>query len=236
MVTVEDASSVGAFSTFRPGQLAEAAIAAPIAAGTGVASSAVDVASISTASGGENKGRVFASPYARMLAKERQIDLAGVLGTGPNNRVIAADVMSFKPAATASTASVSVSVSGPSTLPSASSISDVRVTPKSPPPSPPLPPAVAVGVASSGATVHTVSSALASAYSISKKEVPHYYLSVEINVSSLQHMVNQLNQIGDGSAISINHLLIKAASKALLKVSCADWIDNFAAANTPSGA
>lgn len=37
-------------------------------------------------------GRIFASPLARRLAKERGIDLAGVKGSGPNGRIVKRDI------------------------------------------------------------------------------------------------------------------------------------------------
>jgi pyruvate dehydrogenase E2 component (dihydrolipoamide acetyltransferase) len=40
----------------------------------------------------ERRGRVKASPLARRIARERGIDLAAVVGTGPEGRVIAEDV------------------------------------------------------------------------------------------------------------------------------------------------
>jgi len=42
----------------------------------------------------ETRSRVFSSPYARTLAREKGIDLSGIAGTGPNGRVIAQDVSS----------------------------------------------------------------------------------------------------------------------------------------------
>jgi pyruvate dehydrogenase E2 component (dihydrolipoamide acetyltransferase) len=39
-----------------------------------------------------NGGRIKASPLARRLARERGIDLASVLGTGPDGRIVAEDV------------------------------------------------------------------------------------------------------------------------------------------------
>ena len=47
-------------------------------------------------------GRVFASPLARRIAKERNIDLARVSGSGPNGRVLKADVEAATAAAPAS--------------------------------------------------------------------------------------------------------------------------------------
>jgi pyruvate dehydrogenase E2 component (dihydrolipoamide acetyltransferase) len=36
------------------------------------------------------------SPYAKKLAGEKNIPLDQIEGTGPNNRIIAADVLEFK--------------------------------------------------------------------------------------------------------------------------------------------
>jgi pyruvate dehydrogenase E2 component (dihydrolipoamide acetyltransferase) len=40
---------------------------------------------------------VFASPLAKKLASERGIELAAIRGTGPHNRIIAADVEEYVP-------------------------------------------------------------------------------------------------------------------------------------------
>jgi len=40
-------------------------------------------------------GRVFASPRARKLAREREVDLAQVAGTGPNGRIVERDVATY---------------------------------------------------------------------------------------------------------------------------------------------
>lgn len=37
-------------------------------------------------------GRVIASPYARKLAREAGVDIAQATGSGPNGRIVAADV------------------------------------------------------------------------------------------------------------------------------------------------
>lgn len=39
--------------------------------------------------------RIIASPLAKSLAREKGIDLTHVTGTGPNNRIIKADVLEF---------------------------------------------------------------------------------------------------------------------------------------------
>ncbi len=46
----------------------------------------------------KTQGFVLASPIARRLAKEREIDLGDVTGTGPNGRVTEKDVLGYTPA------------------------------------------------------------------------------------------------------------------------------------------
>ena len=46
-------------------------------------------------------GRVKASPMARRIARERNIDIAQVVGTGPGGRITRDDVMSYQPPAAA---------------------------------------------------------------------------------------------------------------------------------------
>src|SRR5690606_15602964 len=41
-------------------------------------------------------GRIFASPLAKRIAKERGIDLATVKGTGPHGRIVKADLEGVK--------------------------------------------------------------------------------------------------------------------------------------------
>ena len=40
----------------------------------------------------EHVRRIIASPYAKRLARERGLDLASLLGSGPNGRIVAADL------------------------------------------------------------------------------------------------------------------------------------------------
>jgi pyruvate dehydrogenase E2 component (dihydrolipoamide acetyltransferase) len=48
-----------------------------------------------------SNGRVFASPLARRLAKEKGLDLGAVKGSGPHGRIIARDVEAARPGAAA---------------------------------------------------------------------------------------------------------------------------------------
>ena len=50
-------------------------------------------AAVATAPAGERTGRVKASPVARRIARELGVDLAVLVGTGPEGRIVKADVM-----------------------------------------------------------------------------------------------------------------------------------------------
>lgn len=82
-------------------------------------STAVDLGSVKVGSGvhlaSEGGKRVVASPYAKKLAKELGLDLSGVVGSGPNGRVVAKDVE----AAVVAAANVSVSGTGTAVAPEA---------------------------------------------------------------------------------------------------------------------
>ncbi|WP_137897940.1 biotin/lipoyl-containing protein, partial [Sphingomonas sp. 2SG] len=56
-------------------------------------------------------GRVKASPLARRIAAEKGIELSGVTGSGPNGRIVKADVESAKPGAAAPAAATGLALS-----------------------------------------------------------------------------------------------------------------------------
>ena len=70
-----------------------AATAAPIAPSAGIAPAVVPVVTVAGAVG----GRIIASPLAKRLASERGIDLRTVRGTGPDHRIVAADLDGVTP-------------------------------------------------------------------------------------------------------------------------------------------
>ena len=81
----------------------------PAAAGAAASSAAPAQSAASKAGAPQAKtegGFVLASPIARRLAKEKEIDLADVTGTGPNGRVTEKDVLAYTPAPTSTTATM----------------------------------------------------------------------------------------------------------------------------------
>ncbi|THU46698.1 hypothetical protein C4D60_Mb09t07640 [Musa balbisiana] len=64
------------------------------------------VAASSSTHPASDGGRIVATPYAKKLAKDLKVDLAGVAGTGPIGRIVAKDVEAAAAAAVASVPSV----------------------------------------------------------------------------------------------------------------------------------
>lgn len=187
MVTVEDASTIGSFSSFTaatsggdsapPKAAAPAAVpvAAPAAARK-AAPAAAPAASTSVAASG---ARVMASPLARRLARELNVDLSHVRGSGPNGRVVAADV---KLAPAGSAASARASGGAPAALSGAGS----KVT------------ATVPGVYEDF-EMSELGRAIASRYTSAKATIPHYYLSVELDLTKLARLRADLNHGKEGT-------------------------------------
>ncbi len=203
MVTVEDGSSVKDFKSFSL-DAARSTSSNPVAATHDVSTSQTEshreIAAPQQSVNGSSSGRLFVSPYARKLAAEKGIDLTRLVGTGPNNRIIASDVLLAKlqpeTKVAANTSPASVVEKKTSTK---VETGDVKVV-------------EAKAVATNDAA------AIRAAMTKSKKEVPHYFLNVEVDVSSLQAIVAQLKKSGATENLTVTHLLVKAATKAMNKV------------------
>ena len=136
--------------------------------------------------------RIFASPLAKKIAKEKNIDLSSVTGTGENGRIVKEDLQNIE----ASKISVSSEISSP----------PVDVSEKKP--------------VFSGDEEFTeiqnssMRKAIAKNLSQSKFSAPHYYLSVEFNMDNAIAFREQYNSIPD-TKISFNDIVVKACAIAL---------------------
>ncbi|GAX73834.1 hypothetical protein CEUSTIGMA_g1284.t1 [Chlamydomonas eustigma] len=207
IVIVEEKESVSAFAQYTASDAlggskpsAPAAQATPASATT-PSTAAAPAAPNTTAVAAPAGSRIKASPYAKKLAQEAGISLAGIAGTGPEGRIVAEDVQK---AITSGKASPAGSVSAPAAAPTATS-------------------AVPVQVFSSVSTYidipHTqIRRVTAQRLLESKQTIPHYYLTVECQVDAMLKLREQINASGTGSKISVNDFVIKAASLALKKV------------------
>ncbi|MFN7113265.1 MAG: pyruvate dehydrogenase complex dihydrolipoamide acetyltransferase [Alphaproteobacteria bacterium] len=160
-----------------------------------------------------SSGRVFASPLAKRIAKEKGIDLAAVKGTGPHGRIVKADL--DKAPAGAASAPKSAAASGGSFTPAASSVNAQAL-------------ADAYGIPYTLTPNSGVRKVIARRLSESKQTVPHFYLTVDCELDALLALRKQLNDSGDGLKISVNDFIIKATAVALHKFPAANvsWTDD----------
>ena len=216
----EDASALDGVETAAPAAAAPAAAPASPAAEPAPAASAVPTpqatAPAAPAPGGngatppaparEPGARIFASPLARRMAKQAGLALEAIAGTGPNGRIVKADIEAAIAAAAAAPAAA-VAASAPAAAPAA-------------------PPAHAP-VAYRDVPASTMRKVIAQRLQEAKREVPHFYLTVDCAVDALLETRSQLNERSDAYNLSVNDFVIRAAALALRKVPAANasWVD-----------
>jgi pyruvate dehydrogenase E2 component (dihydrolipoamide acetyltransferase) len=138
--------------------------------------------------------RVIASPLAKRIAADKGIDLAGVTGSGPNGRIVKADVEGAQPGKAAPAATPAAAAAPAAAQPGETphveeKLSGMRKT-------------------------------IARRLTESKQQVPHIYLTVDIRLDPLLKLRGELNAALEarGVKLSVNDLLIKALAQALLQV------------------
>jgi pyruvate dehydrogenase E2 component (dihydrolipoamide acetyltransferase) len=154
-------------------------------------------------------GRVLASPVVRKIAREKDIDLAQVRGSGPNGRVIKRDVDGD-----ARQGLPGQPLRGPSAPPPARKAA--------PPPAQAPTPTVTVQAAEGDRTekLSQMRRTIARRLTESKRDVPHFYLTVDVDAEPLVNLRADFNKRleAQGEKISLNDLLIKAVAVALRRL------------------
>ncbi|WP_367349906.1 pyruvate dehydrogenase complex dihydrolipoamide acetyltransferase [Sphingobium yanoikuyae] len=150
------------------------------------------------------EGRVKASPLARRLAEAKGVDLAAVAGSGPNGRIVKADLDGA--------AAAPAKAAAPAATPAASA-----------PAAAPAPVAAAAqdfGIPHDVIKLNGMRKTIARRLTESKQQVPHIYLTVDIQLDKLLKLRGELNAglSGRGVKLSVNDLLIKALGVALMQV------------------
>jgi pyruvate dehydrogenase E2 component (dihydrolipoamide acetyltransferase) len=160
------------------------------------------------ASGGGSGERIFASPLARRIAKDKGVDLAAVKGSGPHGRIVKADVEGAKPgaapaakeAAPAAAAAAAPAAAGPG----AKKLADM------------------LGMAYRQEPLSGMRKVIAKRLTESKQQVPHFYLTVDCELDELLKVRKELNGRSDDYKISVNDFVIRASALALKKVPAAN--------------
>ncbi|EAR17157.1 MULTISPECIES: pyruvate dehydrogenase complex dihydrolipoamide acetyltransferase [Robiginitalea] len=154
-------------------------------------------------SGGSSSGdgRIFISPLARKMAEEKGIDLSDVEGTGDNGRIVKRDIENYTPSAKPA-ASVG---EGAAKAPAEQAV-----------------PASAASMAPAGEeSVEEVKNSqmrkvIAKRLSESKFTAPHYYLTIEVDMSQAMASRARINELPD-TKVSFNDMVVKACAMALRK-------------------
>ena len=143
--------------------------------------------------------RVKASPLARRIAADKGGDLSGVSGSGPNGRIVNADVEKAQPGAAAPAASAAAPAEAPAAAPKPAQVPDIpHETTK----------------------LSNMRKTIARRLTESKQQVPHIYLTVDVQLDKLLKLRAELNAgLGArGVKLSVNDLLIKALAVSLVQV------------------
>ena len=144
--------------------------------------------------------RIKASPLAKRIAADKGIDLAALTGSGPGGRIVKADLEGAA-ASTAAPASAAALSSAPAAAPA---------------PAQPF----ETDIPHSAEKLSNMRKTIARRLTQSKQEVPHIYLTVDVQLDKLLKLRGELNAALEpqGVKLSVNDLLIKALAKALIQV------------------
>jgi len=150
-------------------------------------------APVAAVNGSVQSGRIFASPLAKKLAKEKGISLSEVKGSGEQGRIIKVDIERFTPVAAqaATAASVEpVSTQAPLLAAGEEHFTEVKNS--------------------------QMRKVIAKRLGESKFSAPHYYLTVEVAMDNAMASRTQINSLPD-TKVSFNDMVLKASAMALKK-------------------
>ena len=142
--------------------------------------------------------RVKASPLAKRIAAAKGVDLATLTGSGPDGRIVKADVEGAMPGAVA--APVSAAAPTPAPAPAAAPVT--------------------TDIPHEAVKLSNIRKTIARRLTESKQQIPHIYLTVDIRLDALLKFRGELNKALEsrGVKLSVNDMLIKALGLALIEV------------------
>lgn len=154
------------------------------------------------------KGKLLASPLAKTLALELGIDLRQVTGSGPGGRIVERDVRALAGGGAAEAAAPAVVEAAPPST----ALAVVPSRGAFPAPLPATDEYV-------DKPLSNMRKRIAERMLAAKRDVPHFYLTREIDVAPLLDFRARLNRLlGDRGRVSVNDLIIKGVALALRRV------------------
>jgi len=138
--------------------------------------------------------RIFASPLAKRIAAQNNIDLKNVQGSGPRGRIVKADIENTK------TGTPSQAV--PAVTPTSQPTGDQKIND--------------FGMVYSEIPNNNIKKITASRLQESKQTVPHFYLTIECQIDELMRTRKVMNEAANGEyKLSVNDFVVKACANAL---------------------
>ncbi len=204
-ILVAEGEAVPSGAAPAPAAPVAASAAAPVPAPVAAAAPAAQApAAQAPATAG---ARVFASPLAKRLAQAAGLPLASIKGTGPNGRIVRADVESAQAAPVAAVAAAPAAVMAAP----AGAVAVYR------------PAAIPITAPHKAVPNSTMRKTIAKRLAESKSFVPHFYVSMDIELDALLKLRADLNarsaKDGPGAfKLSVNDMIIKAAAIALRRM------------------
>ena len=147
-----------------------------------------------TAPKADTGDRIKASPLARRLAEQKGLDLAALTGSGPGGRIVKVDVDGTTGGA-------------------------IRAAPAAPT-TQAAPAAIDTDIPHESFKLSNMRKTIARRLTESKQQIPHIYLTVDVQLDALLKLRGELNKglESRGVKLSVNDLLIKALAAALIEV------------------
>ncbi len=141
-------------------------------------------------------GRIFASPLARKLAEENGLPLERIKGSGPNGRIVKADIERALKGDLLPVSTIEAKMSDRAVSSSETSSTEFELVP------------------------HTsMRKTIARRLTESKQNVPHFYLTIDCEIDELLRVRKEMNaRAPDGVKVSVNDFVIKALAVSLRRV------------------
>ena len=141
-------------------------------------------------------GRIFASPLARKLAEENGLPLERIKGSGPNGRIVKADIERALKGDLLPVSTLETKMSDRAVSSSDTSSTEFELVP------------------------HTsMRKTIARRLTESKQNVPHFYLTIDCEIDELLRVRKEMNaRAPDGVKVSVNDFVIKALAVSLRRV------------------
>lgn len=166
-------------------------------------------------------GKLFSSPSARRIAKENNLDLVEITGSGPDNRIIKKDVLALveskhKAAKVTPLAKKIAEDIGVDYKEVPGSGHEGRVMKKDILSSTFIQKSTVISPAPGDRVLHfdRIRKRIAERLSFSKQTIPHYYLFMDVDFSNIMEWRKTTNE-KLGSKISVNDIIVKVVANAL---------------------